>query len=138
MHDEELVLDLIRPSLVVWVELFGNVIGSFQFDCEFDLAEVSRAGVFLACVDSSLEEGSVFGEDGAILALLLDGELGLTFLDHVLPGEIRLFKGNGVSIHAVDARFILTLTGVNIGEHGAGSSSSEVHICAAYPFNGFC
>lgn len=87
MHDEELVLDLFLPSLVIWVELFGLVHGSRQFDFESALAEVDWVGVILASVDSSLEEGSVGGEDGAILGLLLDGELGLAVLDAVQLGE---------------------------------------------------
>ena len=32
VHDEELVLDLINPSLIVWVEPFVLVHGSFQFE----------------------------------------------------------------------------------------------------------
>jgi hypothetical protein len=87
VHDEELVLDIILPSLVVWVEFFGLVHGRCQFDFESDLAEVGWVGVILASVDSSLEEGSVGGEDGAILGLLLDGEIGLAVLDAVQLGE---------------------------------------------------
>lgn len=97
---EELVLKIINPGLIVWIEFNGLILWSLQLEVESQLVEVDNiiSNGFYVFINSGLNCGRVCCEDFTVIILLWDGQFSLAVLNLVQVRERRVLKGIEVLI----------------------------------------
>ena len=125
--DEEFVLDFLIPVLVVLIPLCGLPYWGRQGDVEFRLTQVGWGCVGSACVEPSLEFGSVCGEDATVGALLFNGELSLAVLNLVSVGKLGVTERPEVEVLPIPCGNFRVRDEIRAGDisHCYGTSAGE-------------